>query len=385
MSSSATLLFFNISLMLLSGCATLGSLETASPPKKLKINAMFVQDTLSGKNIGFRKINRMSPLKHGDLLIAGNALDGLVAYSTETWNEVWRLPISFGVEAPAVTIKDRLFVGSNNGRMYSVGMSDGKIHWEFDTKSELVAEPLLSDGILYFISGNQSLYALDASSGKQIWVYNRQDTTSQMTIRGGSKPSLSHGVVYAGFSDGSLVAINAATGSQQWEILLNRNSRFKDIDASPVVDGDLIFVNSYDDRIYCLSKSDGSLLWSQPTGGSGTPLVDKEKIYVSSSNGQLIALSKETGEKIWQYESKKGILTDPQTYEDLIVVGESQGDILFINAETGRALGGFEPGRGVFSKPTRVGDMFYFVSGEGNLYGVRAFYDTKSSVYYLRK
>lgn len=365
------------------GCVS-SQKEEVNSPKQFRVNAYWVQDTLARPNHAFRKINRMTPVVYENLIVIGNSYDGLVAYDKQTKYERWRINIDLGIEASATLVSDYLFIGSNNGKMYSVDLSRGVVLWAFDTKSELVAEPLLQDGILYFVSGSQSLYALDAGTGKQLWVHNRQETSNIMTVRGGSKPAFKDGLVYAGFSDGTLVALNAKTGSEQWEISLNRNTRFKDIDASPVFDGDFIYVNSYDDHLYCLSKSNGQILWESPNGGFSTPLVNENKVYVTSSKGELAALDKKSGQEIWKYSTKHGILTDPLAYEDLIVTGESQGKLLFISKETGKLISSYEPGRGVFSKPSVDGTGIYFISGEGNIYGLKAYYDTKSSIYYLR-
>lgn len=352
--------------------------------KAFVVNAFWVQDTLAQKNHQYRKINRMSPIIYKDTVIAGNAYDGLISYGMESKNKNWRLEIPFGVEASGAVIKDRLFVGSNNGTMYSIDLANGQIVWEFDTKSELVGEPLLNEGILYFVSGSQSLYAIDASNGKQVWIHNRQDTASNMTVRGGSKPSISNGLIYAGFSDGTLVAVNARTGTEQWEITLNRNTKFRDIDASPVIDGDYIYINSYDDKIYCVSKEKGEITWSANFGGASTPLIYEDKVFVVSSKGEIAALSKKDGTEIWKYKTKQGVYTEPTLLNNIIVAGESQGKLQFFNSENGKRIGSFEPGRGVFSKPSVYGDSLYFISGEGNVYGITARYENKSRIYYLK-
>lgn len=385
-------IFFIVLVVLLGACSLLskssGDITADNKLKKFIVSAFWVQDTLAQPNNHFRKINRMSPVIYKNSIIVGNAYDGLVSYDLTSKNEKWRVKIPYGVEASVATIKDRLFVGSNNGKMYSIDMTNGEIVWFFDSKSELVSEPLLDEGVLYFISGSQSLYALDASNGKQLWIHNRQDTTNTITVRGGAKPSISKGIVYVGFSDGALVALNSRTGTEQWEITLNRNTKFKDIDASPVIDGDFIYINSYDDKVYCLSKEKGEVIWHTNFGGHGTPLIAGDNLFITSSKGDLVALAKKDGRVLWSKKTKEGIFTEPLLFgpklDPMIVTGESQGKLLFFNATTGEKLQVFEPGRGVFSKPSVHGDSLYFISGEGNIYGLSARYEYKSSIYYLK-
>jgi outer membrane protein assembly factor BamB len=348
------------------------------------VNAFWAQDTLKQPNYKFRKINRMTPVIHKNSLVVGNALDGLVSYDLRTFNEQWRLAIPQGVEASGVAVRETLFVGSNNGKVYSVDMTKGTVNWEFDTKSEVVAEPLLDEGVLFFISGSQSVYALDASNGKQIWIYSRQDTSGGMTVRGGSKPALSKGVLYTGFSDGSLVALNAKTGTEQWEITLNRNTRFKDIDSSPVIDENILLINSYDDKLYSISKNKGEIMWSSPYGGQTTPLIDGDRIFSSSSRGEMVALNKKDGALLWKRDTVNGVYVDPTVFNSVILTGESQGKLLMLNKIDGSVTGSFEPGRGVFSKPVTQQNKIYFISGEGNLYGIEARYQDKSEIDYLK-
>ncbi len=368
--------------ILVSACSMVTKLNEHSN-KRFVVNPQWVQSTLAKPNNEFRKINRMSPVIYKKSIIVGNSIDGLISYNLADKSVNWRLNIPYGVEAGAAMINDRLFVGSNNGKMYSVNLANGEIVWTFDSSSELVSEPLLSEGVLYFVSGSQSLYAVDATSGKQLWIHSRQDTTSTITIRGGSKPNIANDILYVGFSDGALVALNAKTGTAQWEITLNRNSKFKDIDASPVIDNGFIYVNSYDDKIYCLSKEKGEIIWNAPYGGVGTPIISGDKLYTTSSKGELVALNVKDGQLLWSRKTLDGIFSDLSLYNDVIVTGESQGKLLFFNKLTGETVGSFEPGRGVFSRPTIYENSIYFVSGEGNIYGLRAQYEYKSSIYYL--
>ncbi len=72
--------------------------------------------------------------------------------------------------------------------------------------------------------------------------------------------------VLIGFSDGALVALNRSSGAVVWEANLNRNKRFRDVDATPVVDGDNVYASSYDGALYALSRVDGRILCRSMTG-----------------------------------------------------------------------------------------------------------------------
>ncbi len=359
----------------LSSCSSLSN-NHAKEKRQFQVRTLWVRRATETDNLGFRKINRMTPVIAGSLLIQGNGMDGITAYSRDTGQELWRLPIPNGVEGNATLIKDRLFFGASDGNFYSIEASTGRTVWSFSTKSENLGEPLLDDGIVYFLSGNNVIYALDASTGKQIWLHSRQDTSS-FSIRGGSKPVIKNGKLFVGFSDGSLVAFNAKNGAPAWEVLLNKNKKFRDIDASPVIDGDNLYIPGYDDKLYCVASDSGEVLWRIDGGGYSSVTVVGDKIIYPTSTGEVLALRKSNGEKLWTYKSNDGIATQVRILKGMLVFGESQGKLLFLNPNSGKVIGGMEPGRGILSSP-QVDDKknaVYFISGEANVYALEAKWD----------
>jgi len=361
------------------GCTTIESHlnswngDAAGERRVFEVKPVWVHSTLEQQNLGFRKINRMTPLLAGDLVIDGNGLDGISAFDRDSGRLKWRTPITNGVEGSATRIRDRIFFGASDGNFYSASASTGEIQWSFPTKAENLSEPLLNEGVVYFLAGNNVLFALDAATGRQLWLYSRQDT-SQISVRGGSQPLLKDGILYVGFSDGSLVALNAASGNVQWELQLNRNKRFRDVDANPVMIDGQIYVGGYDDKLYCISAAKGEILWRVDGGTDSAVTVLGDRLFYAVSTGEVWALNKSNGSKIWAYKLKEGIPTQVRLFKGVLVFGESQGQLRFLDPSTGTLLGSFDPGRGILSTP-QVDDAHnrvYFISGEANLYAIEA-------------
>lgn len=389
------LLIFALSFLGLFSCTT----TTETPSKSnMVFKTIWVQSTLAEKNHTFRKINRFAPVydtKENKVILA-NSIDGLSSYNLfytltptlENYDrkKTWTNSIPYGVEAPGIYQRGQLYVGGLDGNFYSINGADGAVNWKFDTGSEIVAEPTLNSDHVYFMNGANQLFALDINTGKQIWVYNRQDTNSMITVRGGSKPVFDKGIIYVGFSDGSLVAINANTGTPQWEVQLNKNTRFKDIDASPTFSGDNLYINSYDDHLYCLNKSNGTMLWKIKSGGVSSPLVVGDRLIFSTSDGSIISTNKLNGQVYWTYKEVRGIATDLVNYKGLLVFGESQGKIKALDLLSGELKAGFDPGRGIMTKPTLIEDdsSFLFTSGEGNLYQVQLIQESPNKLNFIK-
>lgn len=355
--------------------------------REFHVREVWARQAPEKENLGFRKINRMTPVILGNLLIQGNAIDGMVAYDRDTGRQLWRLPVWNGVEAGATVINDRLFFGASDGLFYSVNAKTGQVLWTFPTHSENIAEPFLdtANGIVYFLSGANVVYALEAESGRQLWLYSRQDT-SNFSIRGGSRPALKDGNLFVGFSDGTLVSLNAKTGNLQWELPLNKNKKFRDVDAAPIVDGDQIYVSGYDDKLYCINALKGDVQWKIDGGGYYPVTIYNDRIFYSTTAGEVWALQKGNGQKMWSYSVKEGIPTQVRVYKGLAVFGETQGRLRFLDVNTGKEVSSFDPGRGIMSTPAidEKNSQVYFISGEANVYAMEAKWGYPQWIPYLQ-
>jgi outer membrane protein assembly factor BamB len=363
------------------------SSDSETVQKEFVVKEIWVRPTTSMPNEGVRKINRMSPIISGDLVIQGNGLDGISAYRVDTGTLVWSRPLPQGVEASGVLYKDRIYIAASDGTVLALNKTTGEPLWTTSTKSENTAQPSYDSdsGTLFVLSGSNGVHSFDGLTGKTNWIYTRQDTSS-LSIRGGSLPVLSkNGLLYVGFSEGSFVALNAKSGTVAWEINLNKNKRFRDIEAGAVLDHDRIYVSGFDDKLYALSVK-GEILWRLDEGGYSPVKIDGEKIFYATTTGKVVCLNKENGKVIWSYTVKDGMASEVRLYKGLAAFGESQGSLVFLNSQTGAPVGSFEPGRGVMVSPSlsEDGSRIFIISGEANLYALEAKWQTKPHFEYLR-
>lgn len=147
------------------------------------------------------------PVIAGTTLFFGSSADGQVhALDMATGKERWTFftdgPVRF---APAVW-KDRLFVASDDGCLYCLAASDGKLLWKRrggpDERMVLGNDrmvsrwparggPVVRDGVVYFGAGiwpSDGIYlvALDAESGKTIWLNDHSGSIYMAQPHGGA-------------------------------------------------------------------------------------------------------------------------------------------------------------------------------------------------------
>lgn len=322
-----------------------------------------------------RKINRMTPVLVGEKhILQGNNLEDLVLMNRTIPFVEWKRTFEGGVEAGAVTFKDRIYVTTNDSTVQALDVKTGHTIWSFSTSTENVSAPVLdtSSGLLYFQNAQNIVFCLDAQNGRQVWIYSKPDN-SLLTIRGAATPTVHNGVVYVGFSEGSFAALNASNGQVLWENQLNRNKRFKDVDAQAVPYKNMIIVSGYDDRIYALNAQTGQLVWNYPAGSYSAVTIVGSDLYASTTDSKIVRLKADTGEVVWSQGGVKGLATSSVVYKDFLIYGESQGSLNVIDRNNGKKLAHFEPGRGIFSRPLfDQNDMsIYFISGEANLYKMK--------------
>ena len=134
--------------------------------------------------------------------------------------------------------------------------------------------PLAVDGVLYYSSPYNQVYALDGATGKVLWTY-KQKLNEDLVARQTHSPynrgiAAGYGQIFIGTLDGKLAAINAKTGQLSWETKL--------------VDSEKLTV-----------------------GFTGAPLLVKDKVIIGSQGGEwpyrgpIFAVNAKTGEKVWQF------------------------------------------------------------------------------------
>jgi quinohemoprotein ethanol dehydrogenase len=95
--------------------------------------------------------------------------------------------------------------------------------WSLDLPDEVTLEgtPLAVDGTLYFSGSYATVYAVEASTGKQLWKYDPQvwkHNPDKMHFSFGANRGVAYenGKVFVAALDGRLIALDAKTGKEVW-------------------------------------------------------------------------------------------------------------------------------------------------------------------------
>jgi outer membrane protein assembly factor BamB len=87
----------------------------------------------------------------------------------------------------------------------------------FKTEGPVRSTAAISNGLAYFGSGDENLYAIDAKTGKERWHFK---TGGAVT----SSPAVAASVVFFTSRDGSCTPLNASDGKAIWKFQMGKRS-----------------------------------------------------------------------------------------------------------------------------------------------------------------
>lgn len=196
------------------------------------------------------------------------------------------------------------------------GIVDGKIrtNWNEEKPKELWRKDLGKGCTSFAIAGEKVvamgnkdntdiICCLDAATGKEIWTHKYPEKLDPKLYDGGpnATPTIDGDVVYTLSKSGNLLCLSMSDGKPKWKVHYKKNFNGKVPDwgysASPVVKGNLLYCLpcAEDGGLYALEKSTGKVSWKSgdnSRAGYATPIffTHKGNELVAAFHGrQLVA------------------------------------------------------------------------------------------------
>ena len=283
-----------------------------------------------------------------------------------------------------------VFMGSQDGTIYSLDEDTGCARWTYSAKAEVRSAVTISSWdegtpTAYFGDFEANVYGVDATTGEQIWTVNVGDHPAA-TITGSAK--LYDGVLYVPVSSrewasaadpgyecctfrGYVIALNPANGETLWQSHVIADEAQK-----------TDRVNGADTPIW---HPAGAPVWNSPTVDvkRGRLYMGTGEAYTSpaaNTSDSIVAMDMKDGSIIWHYQGTAGdawnmactiadksscpeengpdfdfgappVLVTTEAGQDILLAGQKSGFVHAIDAETGAliwkkriGLGGFAGG-----------------------------------------
>jgi outer membrane protein assembly factor BamB len=266
-----------------------------------------------------------------------------------------------------------VYVGSDDGNLYALNPSTGAQLWKYSTGGPIVDKPALANGLVYFgsegaVGSSGAVYVLTAgSSGGQLqWSFSAYGLVA-------SSPAVSNGVVYIGSNNaqactngpltcssaGTVYAINASTGAQIWSYTTNGV-----VESSPAVSNGVVYVGSEDGNVYALNATSGVLVGKYPTSGGvdSSPAVIGGTLYIGSTDNNVYAINVSNGTVDWKYLTGSAVESSPTVVNGIVYIGSDDFNVYGLNATTGAPVSSYPTGYAVTSSPAVANGFVYFGS-----------------------
>lgn len=220
----------------------------------------------------------------------------LKALDARTGDERWSYPIGDAASCGGVPVRvaqahDGYVYVSAGTRVLALDVVSGLVRWHFEAPAvflcppAFVAGPAVTGGGVYLADYLGTVYALDATDGRDRWriATEARASTDPVLVAGGH--------VHVGSGKG-LYTLDAVTGTPKW-----RFQAGGDIVGAPSVAEGRIHFGSTDHLLYTLKADDGRLRWKLATGGeiTGSPVVQDGVVYACSKDRCVYALDAEKG------------------------------------------------------------------------------------------
>jgi len=223
--------------------------------------------------------------------------------------------------------------------------------WRFQTGGNIIASPVISDDKVFVSSDDGKIYCVNATTGSFIW---------SCTAPVQSSPAIAGDRAFFAGSDKSIYCLNEATSTLLWK----SSALGGTICHSPSISQGCVYITCKDDKAYCLNATSGTLVWTHDlnrTGGYGwtAPAIWKQYLVACNLINETFCLNTTTGGQIWY----KHVCSqyDPAITDDGHLFLLSGGQVLYcVNVTTGKGLWNCTYPGYISSGPQILGRYLYF-------------------------
>ncbi len=174
--------------------------------------------------------------------------DTVYAADEATGDILWSYEAEEGPTNSSPVVEDGICYFAPEGRFYALDAETGQVLWSYSDDYPIPMTPTVADGLVYVATyKTEQFHALDAATGETVWSRGMLDDDLRSL-------AVVDGVLYAEGWDGLLWALEASSGEELWEFY-NEEGNLPDGPSYTVADG-VVYVGStarYDSGVYAFT------------------------------------------------------------------------------------------------------------------------------------
>ena len=285
---------------------------------------------------------------------------------------------------------------ANTNTVYAVDAKSGKQLWKFSGESSggifsfgkspnmYITNPVLTeDGLVIVLdsSSKHIMYALDPNDiDLEKQTPNIKWKFSEVKGLWIAPPLVIGDRLFAPNSDGKVYVLDLADGKSEKQaieaITVSESAKEEArLWAQPVTDGERLFVTSLDKSVIAIDLKTYDVLWHKDLGGAvpgGAALGADGMLYVGSLAKQLERFDPVTGAHEPVLETKGWIWGTPVASGDNLYFGDVEGYVYSFNTASGALNWEAQPDSAITASPLVYGDQILVATESGGVYSFNA-------------
>jgi outer membrane protein assembly factor BamB len=181
----------------------------------------------------------------------------------------------------------------------------------FRAGEDIWGAPVLADGKLLISSLDGGLYAIEPTSGAEIWHFEADRGLASTPVVAGDV------VLVSGFGS-KLYGVDLADGGQRWEYEANHW-----IWGQAAIDADIAYVGDFAGVVHAVNVTSGVASWSiELSQGSirASPVISEGTLVVSTDDGWIGGIDLESQSVVWQHQIGTRLNADMTVEEDRVLI-----------------------------------------------------------------
>jgi len=273
-----------------------------------------------------------SPVQKDSNTVAIGEIDGNVYFLSSTSGSViTSIQTSGSIYSNLLIDGTMVYVGSTDGNLYAIDTANNNaMLWKFNAGNNINGAPYLAfvNGLktLFFSSNDGKMYSLNTVTGTSNWIAD---------LGSGSRgtPVFASGKIFTGTAEGNVFALDVSSGAQLWEYYAQAP-----IAGSVIADNNSnsLFFATAGGRVIALDTTSLSVVskWVYPGSGSigavyTAPALATAAgtIFVASSDKNVYGIDSTTGLVKWNYSTSDVVYGSPVVFYNYVVFGCRDGNI----------------------------------------------------------
>ena len=280
-----------------------------------------------------------SPAVEKDKVFVGDDLGCLTAYALKNGKKLWSFASGKRIVGTPAVSEGIVVFGSADRNIYGLNAADGSLRWKVEAADPVLGAVTIHEGIAYVGASDKTFRAIDIQTGKVVWSYDQVKGYIE------TKPLVVDDKVIFSAWDNTLYALEKATGKEVWKWTggLTR-MHFSPAAVWPVASNGKVFIADPQRAMTAVNLQNGETVWrtfrSQVRETIGLS-EDGERVYSKTMNDSIVCYSTltDTPEQVWASNVGFGYEHAPSMPQekDGVVYGSTKEGLLFaLEAKTGK-------------------------------------------------